>query len=770
MLFMKIRICVVTGSRSEYGLMCRLMHDLKLHNNVDLKIIVTGSHLSGEFGLTYQDIESDGFLIDYKLPGSLSTQSKTELAKTVGIWTGQFAEVLTEIQPDLVLIMGDRYELVSVASACTLLGIPLGHISGGEITEGAIDDQIRHSITKAAHLHFVANEYYGDRVRQMGEENWRICKSGEPGLDSLLATSILSADDLSAELNLDLQKTTALVTYHPVTLENTSVDEQLKELFEALNVINMQFVITYPNADAGSHLIISRIKEFAENNKSRVVVRKSLGHQRYVSLLKIASVMIGNSSSGLVEAPAFNLPVVNIGTRQAGRMRGSNVFDVDCKSEEIINGVALALSYDRNRLCMNPYGDGKANARIIDFIFEVFKSRNKSEILKKLFIDRPFCKKLSQIGGYYEFDPNNRISSTSNEWRELFNLHRNSVLVGSGRSAFELILDEIDMQDKVLLVPDYLCGEVQIPTLKKRKIKYRYYSIAENLTISADHLLAKLLPDVGAILMINYFGIRDHSESAIVIRDYAPGVIIIEDTSQAVYNLTSQDIGAQWADFSFGSLTKMFPLPDGGYVRSKKPINFRVPKASNHQGLAAYLAGLLKYQFMNQYSYSLTTSSFLEKDFLYLFAVAALDVPEKPISISRFSLAQLERYPFLEWMRRRKDNYQFLMELIRQINEISLISEEIFGTEVPLFLPIKVDKKHRDKLREYLRFHFIYCPVHWALIEEINGSKFQSAIERSQTILSLPVDHRYGITDMERISDCIKNYWRRDVQDTITME
>ena len=218
-----LSICVVTGSRSEYGLMSSLLQDFESHCSVNLKIIVTGAHLSEEFGLTYREIEDDGFTIDEKIAGALDTSSRTALAKTVGAWTGQFTEALERINPDLVLVMGDRYELLSVSAACIFLGVPLAHISGGEITEGAIDDQIRHSLTKASHLHFVANEVYADRVRQMGEEDWRICVSGEPGLDALLRTNPQSIDELSRDLDIDLRSPTALVTYHPVTLDSTPI-------------------------------------------------------------------------------------------------------------------------------------------------------------------------------------------------------------------------------------------------------------------------------------------------------------------------------------------------------------------------------------------------------------------------------------------------------------------------------------------------------------------------------------------------------------------
>ena len=386
-----IKVCVITSARSEYGLMRWLMDDLKNSNDFELKIVVTGSHLLESFGFTYREIESDGFTIDTKISFNLDKSDQISIGKASAVLTKSLVDVLSNLNPDVVLIMGDRYELLSVMTACIINTIPIAHISGGEITEGAIDDQIRHAMTKASHLHYVANTVYGERVMQMGEENWRVCVSGEPGLDNLKRQPIMTFDELQKDLGMDLLKPTAIVTFHPVTLELDDLEEQMQNLLKGLehaaSVYSLQYLITFPNADVGSNYIIDEWEKFVYNRRDRKLV-KSLGQTRYLSSLRFLSMMIGNSSSGLVEAPSFSLPVINIGNRQKGRMRGKNVIDVDCTSSEIIKGIERSMEWDKSALCFNPYGDGKASEKIMDHLHSVFSNYNQKEIISKKFIDR----------------------------------------------------------------------------------------------------------------------------------------------------------------------------------------------------------------------------------------------------------------------------------------------------------------------------------------------------------------------------------------------
>lgn len=384
-----IKVCVVTASRSEYGLMRCVLRDLADDARFELSLVVAGAHLDAGFGMTVDEIEADGFAIDARVPASFGDGSALDLATAIGTMTDGLARGIAAIGPDLVLVMGDRNELLAVAAACLVLTIPIGHISGGEVTEGAIDEQVRHAMTKMAHLHFVANETYGGRVRQMGEEAWRVCVSGEPGLDNVRRLELMDRDELSRALGLGFSAPTALVTYHPATVETMTADDQAIQLIDALERAGLEYVVTYPNPDPGSDSIIRRLEDFCRHAGERAVIFKNLGQKRYLSTLKHATMMVGNSSSAVYEAPLFNLPAVNIGDRQKGRMCASNIIDAACETESIVAGIDTALHYDRSRECEKLYGDGRSSGRIVDFIAGTFAERDKGTILRKSFVDQP---------------------------------------------------------------------------------------------------------------------------------------------------------------------------------------------------------------------------------------------------------------------------------------------------------------------------------------------------------------------------------------------
>lgn len=381
-----LRICAVTGSRGEYGALRWLMKDLSADPDIDFKLIVTGSHLLRQYGFTYREIERDGNIIDARVHSQFDTRSAVSLAHATGQWTAKLADVLDKMKPDLVIVAGDRYELLAICSACLLLLVPVAHISGGESTLGLIDEQIRHAVTKMSHLHFVSNERFARRVRQMGEESWRICVTGDPGLDTLRRMKLLSRQDLEEIVHLDLSRPTGLCTFHPVTLEADRNDQHVKQLIKALNRSSLQYVVTYPNADYGSHHVVTLLKRFARKHPETVRLIPHLGQQVWLSLMSEVQLMVGNSSSGLWEAPSFNLPVVNIGNRQKGRLRARNIIDVKCTSEAILKGIRLGLVYDRSRPCRNPYGDGRSSSRIRKFIKHVYAEKDREVILTKKFV------------------------------------------------------------------------------------------------------------------------------------------------------------------------------------------------------------------------------------------------------------------------------------------------------------------------------------------------------------------------------------------------
>lgn len=385
-----MKVCVATGSRAEYGLMKWVMYELNSNPDFDLQVLVMGAHLLDDFGGSYKEIEKDGFRIDAKVHQRTTDLSPLGIAHAVGETVQGVGDALEGLNPDLVLFMGDRYEMLALCSACLVMGVPMGHVSGGEITEGAFDDQIRHAITKMSHLHFAANEEFGRRIKQMGEERWRVCVSGEPGLDAMHRLVLPSREEFKNDIGVDLSNPTAVVTYHPVTLElprlSGQVDNLLSAMQSAHDQYGLQYIITYPNADPGHEIIISKMIDFVKG-KNWCHIEKSLGRMRYMTALRDAVMMIGNSSSGLYESPIYNLPVVNIGTRQGGRARAKNVIDVGNEADDILSGIGQSFSYDRDQDIINPYGDGHSSAIIVKFIQETLGSRTREQLLKKYFVD-----------------------------------------------------------------------------------------------------------------------------------------------------------------------------------------------------------------------------------------------------------------------------------------------------------------------------------------------------------------------------------------------
>ncbi len=380
------RVCLFTGSRSEFGLLEPLCRVIREDPELELTILASGMHLSPAFGETWREIEEAGYVVDEKVPMLLDSDSGLGLAQSVGVGTMGLASALERLAPEVVICMGDRFELLALGSACTLLGIPLAHISGGEITEGAMDDAIRHAMTKLSHLHYVANQEFARRVRQMGEEPWRVEVSGEPGLDYLRNAELMSRDELEEYIGLDLTRPTALVTFHPVTRQAGGEVFQVDELIRALEQADLQYVITHPNADQGHHEITERLRRFAAADPAKRRMFISLGRRRYTSLLKQVRLMIGNSSSGLVESPSFNLPAVNIGDRQAGRPQAANVFQTGYREQDILAGIQKALAYE-GETPVNPFGDGRACQRIKSHLKEALAQRSREELLRKRFHD-----------------------------------------------------------------------------------------------------------------------------------------------------------------------------------------------------------------------------------------------------------------------------------------------------------------------------------------------------------------------------------------------
>ncbi len=385
---LKRKICIVTGSRSEYGLLRCLIRKLYEDEDIDCQLIVTGSHLAPEFGLTWQEIVKDGFKIAKKVEILLSSDTRNGTCKSMGLALIGITDALEELKPDIVVVLGDRFEIFAAATATMVCGYTLAHIDGGELTEGALDDSFRHCITKMAHVHFTATERYRQRVIQLGEMPERVYNVGGIHVDAIKNIPLLDKKQVETKLGTPLSGKTICVTYHPETLNSPDQESNVRALLEALMMLaDTKIVITLPNADPGSRTIIERIREFGSQTEN-VYIFESLGHTCYLSLLQYVDAVVGNSSSGIVEAPLFGIGSVNIGDRQKGRVAGESVINVSHEKESIYQAIRRAQSAEfktRLKSLANPYGTGGAAARIKGILKQV----ELEGLTKKRFYDFP---------------------------------------------------------------------------------------------------------------------------------------------------------------------------------------------------------------------------------------------------------------------------------------------------------------------------------------------------------------------------------------------
>ncbi len=385
----KRKIAVITGSRAEYGLLYWLLKEIQQDSDLELQLLVTGMHLSPEFGLTYQIIQQDGFKIDAKIETLLSSDSQVALAKAIGLGVISFAEHFERLQPDIIVVLGDRFEIFAAVQAALALNIPVAHLHGGELTEGAIDDAIRHCITKMAHLHFVAAEAYRQRVIQLGEQPNTVFNVGALAIDNIQRLTFLTRTQLEESLNFKLGDLNFLITYHPVTLNPTDSLNALNQLLLALNNFpTAKIIITKANADAGGRLINQALETYAAQHQETVLLTTSLGQLRYLSAIQHVDVVIGNSSSGLLEVPFFKKPTVNLGERQTGRLMADSVINCKENIEAITQAIHQALSTsfkEKLKTILSPYGVGNASQQIKTKLKQV----NLSPLIKKHFYTLP---------------------------------------------------------------------------------------------------------------------------------------------------------------------------------------------------------------------------------------------------------------------------------------------------------------------------------------------------------------------------------------------
>ncbi len=365
----KRKIAIFTGTRAEYGLLYWIIKGLNDAKDIDVKLMVGGMHLSPEFGNTVNEIKRDGFKIAHSFEFLLSSETAEGISKSMGLALISACEFFERDRPDILLVLGDRYESFAVAQAAMIARIPIAHIHGGEITEGLIDEAIRHSITKMSHFHFAATEDYKNRIIQLGESPKNIFNYGAPGIDNIKKLKLLNKKDLSKKFNISFDNPYFMSTYHPVTLTENDGEKELKNLISALDAFkDYQVIISYPNADTNSRVLIEILEKYRDKNSDRVHLFQSLGQLNYLSLLKHSSLVIGNSSSGIIEAPSLKIPTIDIGDRQSGRIKGETVISCQSSINSIKKAIKKGLSKSFNEKCKksnNPYGDGKASKKII---------------------------------------------------------------------------------------------------------------------------------------------------------------------------------------------------------------------------------------------------------------------------------------------------------------------------------------------------------------------------------------------------------------------
>ena len=385
---MKRKVCVVTGTRADYGLLFWLMKGIASDPDLQLQLVATGMHLSPEFGLTYKLIENDGFCIDEKVEMLLSSDTPVGVAKSMGLGLIGFGGALERLKPQIVVVLGDRFEIFAAAAAALVARIPVAHIAGGDITEGAYDESFRHSITKMAHLHFVTNKESAARVRQLGENPDHIHVVGNPGLDYVKNVTLLERNDLEERLGFRFRAKNVLVTFHPATLDRQPASEQFRALVDALEAFgeDVGVIFTKPNADNEGRSLHNMVDQFVSSHDNSKAFT-SMGQELYLSAIAQVDAVVGNSSSGLYEVPSFKKPTVNIGDRQKGRTRAASVIDCEPDRNAITKAIKRAFTMDCSNT-VNPYGDGKSSARILAILKTI---PDPAILVKKHFFDLPVC-------------------------------------------------------------------------------------------------------------------------------------------------------------------------------------------------------------------------------------------------------------------------------------------------------------------------------------------------------------------------------------------
>jgi len=739
------KICIVTGTRAEYGLLRWIMREIQSDPDLELQVIATCMHLSPEFGLTYQAIEEDGFQIDARVEMLLSSDTAVGVTKSMGLGMIGFADAFNHLRPDIVVVLGDRFEILAAASAAMIARIPLAHISGGEVTRGAIDDSIRHAITKMATYHFPGAEVYRKRIIRMGEQPANVMNFGDPGLDNLHRLPLLSRDVLERELRFPLGHPVFLVTYHPATLGSMKPELALTELLQALDRFpNSQVIFTKPNADAGGRILANMIDEFGAARPDRVLVVTSLGQVRYLSAMKHCDLVIGNSSSGIVEAPALKKASVNIGSRQDGRLRASSVIDCPEKSEAIVSAIERALSSKFQEFVANAeslYGDSDASRRIVAFLKQADMPGPKQFYDPD---DSAHTAPLTRMGGEFEISPKALQSKIIAAPPGLPMPYTMSL--DTGRSGIFVALQDILRRGgrKIAYLPAYCCESVLLP-FQHLGFELRFYSAGGDL---ASPVGMPVDVENATFLYIHYFGLRNEKITRWVEQARSSArFFVIEDCVQA--SLTS-NVGNN-GDYAVTSFRKFGYQPDGALLGSRTLLPKIDLQDSDESFVSQKLLGkILRYQEA--------------PDELYLDLLEGserrLTGNCSPRRTSWVSSYLMERTDFSYIAMARRRNWEYFDHQL-QHDDTELVCPlfgEIKDGEVPLGYPVIVAQGFRDQLRMFLKERRVFCAVHWLFGAEQEGSGWTADALLSRNLLTIPIDQRMNAKSLDYVAACIRQF------------
>jgi UDP-N-acetylglucosamine 2-epimerase (non-hydrolysing)/GDP/UDP-N,N'-diacetylbacillosamine 2-epimerase (hydrolysing) len=722
------------------------MKEIQADPELELQVIATGMHLSPEFGLTYQFIEKDGFRIDARVEMLLSSDTPAGVTKSMGVGLIGFADALNSLGPDIVVVLGDRFEILSAATAAMMARIPVAHISGGEVTEGAIDDSIRHAITKMSHYHFVAAETYRQRVIRMGEDPDRVLNVGDPALDSIVRLPLLSRAQLEAELKFRLAQPTFLVTYHPATLGNISPEGAMSELLAALDEFpSAKVIFSKPNADAGGRVLARMIDDYAARHGDRVLVKTSMGHLRYLSAMKHCDVVVGNSSSGIVEAPPLKKATVNIGERQRGRLKATSIIDCPEESKAIARALRLALSDAFQQTLPateSLYGNCNASTRIVSFLKHVDCSEPKRFYDA---VEGAEAARETRVGGDFQVSAKAFAAPVAAGLPTLSKPY--SYWLDTGRSALYAGLRDILRRGgcRSAYLPVYCCESVLAP-FQRLGFDVRFYSMGEDLASPSG------MPDPldgSTFLYIHYFGVLNQAVGEWLRRArQRTNFFVIEDCVQASLSSGVGDDG----DYVVTSYRKLAPQVDGALLGCNTPVASDAIDP-DETFVSQKLIGKL-----------LRDGGEDEDAFLRLLKESEqrLDGECAPRRMSWVSRYLMERTDFAGIAESRRRNWQTLDRLLREAELTGSLLQPVVkclrAGEVPLGYPVKVNRGLRDELRASLQRARVFCPVHWPMDELRERSGLTPDLELSRSILTIPIDQRLQEAELKYVADCIRRF------------